>query len=121
MGNDIKIFEVKVLVKKKGSRHFSSHIGMYIDETKPQMFHIEAKTPSQAGTRARKYGRPISVRKVDVEKMSGNIENLLLPEAYGASNPYPNAIAMDEMIWKQKNKRAKRIESQERKRDGDGS
>ena len=83
------------------------------------MFHIEANTPSQAGTRAEKYGRPLSVRKVDVEKMGGNIEKLLMPEVYGESNPYPNAIAMDEMIWRKKNKRVKRIESREKKKNGD--
>ncbi len=105
------IFEVRVLVKKKGSRHFSSHIGKYIEETVTKMFHIDAKTPNKAGVRAEKYGRPLSVRKADVERMGGNIENLLLPEVYGADNPYPNAIAMDGMIWKQKNKRVERREN----------
>jgi len=111
-------FEVRVLVKKKGSRHFSSHIGKYIEETVTKMFHIDAKTPNNAGVRAEKYGRPISVRKADFERMGGNIEDLLLPEVYGVDNPYPNALAMDGMIWKQKNKRAKRIESSARKKNG---
>ena len=108
MRNNNQTYEVRVLVKKKGSLHFSSHVGMYIEETITRMFHINARTPNQAGTRAEKYGRPISVRKVDIEKMSGDIEKLMLPEVFGANNPYPDAIAMDEMVWKQKSKRIQR-------------
>ncbi len=118
MRNNLQTFEVRVLVKKNGSMHFSSHVGMFIKETMTRMYHIEAKTPSQAGARAEKYGRPLSVRKVDIERMSGNIENLLLPEVYGANNPYQNAIAMDELIWKKKSKRAGRRENNGKDKGG---
>ena len=112
MGNGIQTFEVKVEVKQRGSRHFSSHVGMYIENKITKMKHIDARTHQQAIIKAEKYGHPISVRKVDIERMNGNMEDLLLLEPYGAKNPYPNAISMDEMIWKKKNKRAGRIENQ---------
>lgn len=113
----MQTFEVRVLVKKKGTRHFSSHVGKWLEFTITKMFHIEAKTPAQAGARAQKYGRPISVRKVDVDRMRGNMEKLLLPDVYGANNPYPNAIAMDEMIWKKKRKRIGRRENNEKAKE----
>ena len=118
MRNNQQTFEVRVLVKKTGSKHFSQHIGKYLYETMTRMFHIEARTANQAGARAEKYGRPLSVRKVDVERMSGNIEKLLLPEVYGANNPYSNAIAMDELIWKKKSKRAGRRENNGKDKGG---
>ncbi len=111
MGNNTQTFEVKVLVRKKGSKHFSSHIGMYIEKSITKMYHIEARTHVQAFSRAKKYGRPISTRKIDIEKVSGvSMENLLLREPYGKKNPYPDAMAMDEFIWRKKTKRAERIE-----------
>lgn len=115
MGNSIQTFEVRVLVKKKGSRHFSSHVGMHIEETMARMFHVDAKTHQQAMQKAEKHGRPLTVRKVDKDRMmGGNIENLLLQEPFGANNPYPNAVAMDEMIWKKKKKRAGRRDNHEK-------
>jgi hypothetical protein len=113
----MQTFEVRVEVKKKGSRHFSSHIGMYIDYGQVRMFHIEdVKTHEQAIRRASKYGHVLSCRKVDEDKMRGNPQKFLLP--YGANNPYPNAIAMDEMIWKKKGQRAERLENQKKDKGG---
>ena len=60
--------------------------------------------------RCSKHGRVLSARKVDVSDMLANIEHFpLLPEPYQSGNPYPNAVAMDEFIWKKKEKRAIRI------------
>lgn len=105
-------YEVSVSVPIKGSRHYSSHgqkstmqnIGAFIQRTVVKTFHKEAKTPKQAMQLCAKYGHPISARKTDVCERD-NIENLqLLPE-----NPYPNAIAMSDMIWQRKSKRAERL------------
>ncbi len=74
-----------------------------------KMFHIKARTQDKAEKIARKkYGEPISCRKVNVYDMLGNPENIKLeqPTVYGV-NPYKNAVAMDEMIWEKRNKRIK--------------
>ncbi len=114
MGSNAQTFEVRVVVRKKGSMHFSSHVGMYIEENMTKMYHIDARTHEQAIRKAEKYGRPLGCRKVNTEKIMGDGLRL---EAYGVNNPYPNAVAMDEMIWKRKNKRAERIESQEKDKE----
>jgi len=111
----MKTFEVKVEVQQKGSMHFSSHVGMYIENKIVKMFHKDAKTGKKAMQKCEKYGRPLSARKVDTDKMMGG--GLLQIETYMANNPYPNAIAMDEMIWK-KGKRAERIESRGKDKNG---
>jgi len=116
MGNLTQTFEAKVEVKKKGSRHFSSLVGMYIENKITKMFHVDARTPEQAMRKVEKYGRLLSVRKVDTEKMRGNIEMCLMRDK--VENPYPNAVAMDEFVWKRKGKRDERIESRERDKDG---
>lgn len=118
MGNNIRTYEVRVEVEKKGSSHFSSHVGKHIQNKIIKMFHVDARTHEQAMQKVEKRGRPISARKVNVEEMGINIENLLLREPYGAKNPYPDAIAMDEMVWRKKNKRAERIGYRGKDREG---
>jgi len=74
------------------------------------MFHIDARTPELAKKHARrKYGEPISCRKMDALSSLASIENLKLEQSpfYGVGSPYQNAVAMDEMVW-QKQKRTKR-------------
>lgn len=105
-------FEVKVKVKD-GSKIFSSFLGMFVQHETVKMFHKDARTGNQAMSMCEKYGRPISYHKADVSKMLGNMENLPLEQApYSDGNPYDSAIAMDEFIWKKKDKRKKRIENQ---------
>lgn len=115
---NIHTYEVRVVVKQNGSRHYSSHIGMYIENTVTKMFHKDARTGDQAMQKCEKYGRPIGYHKVDVEKMGFNVENMLLQEPYGADNPYPNAIAMDELIWRKKGKRNERIQNRQMDKSG---
>lgn len=114
MGNNINTFEVEVLVRGKGSRHYSSHVGMYIESHQVKMFHKDARTGGQAMRMCEKYGRPLSYHKVDYERMArGNEDAVIL------QNPYPNAIAMDEFIW-QKKDRKERIEvNRNKKKDGE--
>jgi len=109
MRSNIQTFEVKVEVPLKGSTHYSYHIGAYIENKITKMFHKDAKNSRQAMQKCEKYGRPISAHKVDAEKMAGI--GFLKMEAFVAGNPKNNAIAMDEMIWKRKGKRAGRLES----------
>jgi hypothetical protein len=69
-----------------------------------KMYHIYARNHSHAWKKAQKYGTPKSCYKVDVISGLANIENIKLDQEpmVGRLNPYPNAIAMDEMIWKKK-------------------
>lgn len=116
MGNNIQTFEVRVEVERKGSMHFSSHVSAYITNKITKMFHIDARTQEQARRKAEKHGRPISVRKADIGKMSFNIETMLQRQPYGVSSPYLNAVAMDEMIWRKKGGRAERMEDRKKNR-----
>lgn len=116
MSNNIHTFEVKVEVKESGSRHFSPHVGMYIENKVTKMFHFDTRTPKQAERRGEKHGRVISVQKVDVDRMRGNMDSLML--RLKATNPYPDAVAMDEMIWRRKDKRAERLENREKDKNG---
>lgn len=104
MSNTLTTFEVKVKVKNS-AKHYSSFLGMHVQDEIIKMFHRDARTGEQAMKGCEKHGRPISVRKADISKMQGNPENLKLDEMF--VNPYENAIAMDEMIWKKRNTRIK--------------
>jgi hypothetical protein len=106
MGNNTQKFEVRVAVRQKGSRHFSAHVGMFIEAQVTKMFHKDARTGEQAMKMCEKYGRPLSFHKVDGERMRGNAERFIMAEP---KNPYPNAIAMDEFVWKKKEQRSERI------------
>lgn len=95
MSRNVTLFEVRV--KTNGDQH---HNKMF------KMYHILARSGAQAGKKAEKHGRPISVRKADATMMYGNIEKLELNQApYQDGSPYKDAIAMDEMIWQKRNKR----------------
>ncbi len=106
--SNVQTYEVRVAVKRKGSRHFSSHVGMYIEYQMVKLFHQDARTGNQAMRKCEKYGRPLSARKVDGYKGVSNTQRLT--ESL-VKNPYPNAIAMDEFVWQRKAKRAERLET----------
>ena len=95
----MNMYEVQVKVrcspKPKG---YNSSMGIFVYEELIKMFHKEARTPQQALDKCKKYGRPISVQKADISDMVDDIEKIL----DNPRNPYPNAIAMGEMIWKRK-------------------
>ncbi len=114
MGSSLQTFEVKVMVKIKGSKHFSWNRGKYIENGIVKMFHKDARTGEQAMRKCEKYGHPISVRKVDVERIKSLPS---LPLGYGLVNPYPDAIALDEMPWRRKNKRVERVLNHKRDKD----
>lgn len=123
MNTPMRTFEVRVEVERKGSERYQEiswfrnvrtskkPVYMRVGDKVVKMFHKDARTPEQAMEKCKKYGHPISVRKADVLKMGGNLEKLpLLQELNQPYNPYGSAIAMDEMIWKKRNKRIKNRE-----------
>ncbi len=99
----LQTFEVRVNVKN-GKGHYSSLLGMHVQDEIVKMFHKEARTPKQAMQKCEKYGRPISVRKIVMDKIIGFAENTVLEQL---ENPYEHAIAMDEFVWQKRNKRIK--------------
>ena len=118
MGNNVNVqtFEVKVEVSIKGSTHFSSHVGQFIENKVTKMFHIDARTSEQAMQKAEKHGRPISAHKPNLDRMRGNMETMM--ERLKLTNPYPDAVAMDEFIWRKKDKRNKRIGNNGKDKNG---
>lgn len=116
MSNHAQTYEVKVEVKRQGSEHFSSHVGMYIEDKTTKMFHFDTRTSEQATRKGEKHGRVISVRKANVERLRGDAGSIMAK--LQLANPYPDAIAMDEMIWCRKNKRDERIQNREKYRNG---
>jgi len=104
MKNTLTTYEVRVRVKS-GTPYYSSFLGMHIQDEIVKMFHRDARTGEQAMRGCEKHGRPISFRKADIVRMQGNPEKLKLDEML--LNPYEDAIAMDEMIWKKRNTRIK--------------
>ncbi len=100
MSGLLETYEVRVNVKRSGTKHFSTHIGKEIEDELTEMFHIVARTPEQARGRARRYGHPVSVRKADGMRMRGD------PEIMKLETPkYSHALVMDELIWLKRNKR----------------
>lgn len=98
-------YEVRVRVKGKVPRGYSSLNGCYFYPKLIKMFHTLAKSTQQAMDKCRKHGEPISARKVNVGVMFKDIERLELEAPYGQGNPYNSALAMDEMIWHKRNAR----------------
>ena len=77
-----------------------------------KMFHFARRTPEQAIKAGRKRGKVVSCRKLDMEKLRGNIENLHLDQesVYDLGNPYSNAVTMGEMPWR-KQRRSSRLKN----------
>lgn len=95
-------FEVRVLVKGSKPREYNAELACFVYDEVVKMFHKWARTARQAMKKCRRYGRPISARKVDVSVMHKDFEKLpLLNEVYMGGN----AMTMDEMIWRKRNKR----------------
>lgn len=115
MGNHMRTYEVKVEVNKRGSEHFSFHMGRYVENKITKTFHIRASRAKQAKQKAEKRGRVVKCRKVNapqfIERRAIVTESL--PLGLQAVNSYPVAIAMDDFIWK-KQRRAERVNNQVR-------
>ena len=114
--SNITTFEVCVEVKKHGTNHFSHYMGMYLSDQITKLFHFDRRTPEQAIKAGQKYGRVLSCHKVNVDKMRGDA-SMFMPK-YGENNPYPNAIAMDELIFMRKAPRVERIQNKVKDKKG---
>lgn len=110
MSSNLTAFEVRVSVKGNKSSGYNSANGCYCFDETIKMFHKWARTAKQAMDRCRKYGKPISVRKVDVSVMYKDFEKLpLLNDMYNS-----HAIALDEMIWRKRNGRGNNMHKDKR-------
>jgi len=65
-------------------------------------YHYEASTNKQAASKAKRHGRIISVRKVDIQALLGRIENLKLEEEperyYLGGGVYEDDLNIDEVL-----------------------
>lgn len=105
MGARVIPFQVRVQ-RKNNHPEYNARLGLYSDEDGFTVVHIERRTHKQAIKAAKKYGKPISATKMDISDVTGHIETLdIQNEVYYKPNPYPSAIAMDEMIFNKRNKR----------------
>lgn len=116
----VQTYEVKVEVIKRGSMHFSSHVGRYIESKITKTFHIESNKQDGAKRKAEKHGRVISCRKVSASDIMERMAVITESQPLGLqmTNPYPDAIAMDDFIWKKKNNRAERIRNNRERDNG---
>jgi hypothetical protein len=109
---EVTTFEIRMRTHGNIIRHLNWDNGVqYKKETK--MYQIDARTREQAIKKARKHkGEIVSCRKVDATMSLESIEKLPLDNfnIFDAQNPYPNAIAMDEMIWKKRTTRRKNMQ-----------
>ena len=106
MSANISTFEVRIRTKGQLLAYHDYH-GEYKYSKMLKMLHIVRRTAAQAIAVAKKHGEVVSCRKVDIVAMVGNIENIKLEQStvYEAGNPYKSALAMDDMVWKKRNKR----------------
>lgn len=105
------VYEVKVNVKR-GKPKYNSFLSMHVFDEITKIFHIPAPDHKRAMKKAKRYGRPISAHKVDIQDIIGSMEKLDIER----TQPIALAIARDEMIGKKK--RRNRINNREKDRKG---
>jgi hypothetical protein len=117
------IYEVSVEVDSTRQEFYSSSYGCWFTPNRPQMIHIERRTPVQARREGEKYGHVRSVRKLDVDRIRGSIEHLDIK----SSNPPPpppdiikiesryDPVAIDEFVWKKSQKRRESMRKEKEK------
>ena len=118
MGRPLETFEVRVEVIRNNSKHYEivPYLkGMWVFDKIIKMFHVDAKDGKTAMRICEKHGRPLTSRKV--KDRDGAIEHLQLFQEH-IEIPYENAIAMDDMIWRKKKKRAERINNLQKDKKG---
>jgi hypothetical protein len=107
MGVAQVLFEVEVIVETGNKEYKPLNWYGKAEWTRTKirkMYHIPARNQNHAWKKAQKYGTPKSCHKIDAVSALSNIENIKLDQEPIISklNPYLNAIAMDELIWKKK-------------------
>lgn len=106
MGANVNIFEARIQIKgDKPIRWYPWKDAVeYMKDT--FTVYIERRTRKQALVEAKKKGKVLSCRKIDRDKLFGDIGQLQIDNSrYMGKENYANAIAMDEMIWTKKKKR----------------
>ena len=111
MGANLTTFEVRVRITGGLPIRYLDNYGQNQYPKEIKMFHVEARTSKQAINIKKKLGEIVSCRKTQVDRIVGNIESLPLNQdtMYSLGNPYEDAVAMNDMIWKKRNKRRKNI------------
>lgn len=97
-------FEVRVEVTKKGNQNYTTRRG-WVQEKIVKIVHIWKRTPEQACNAARKYGRPLSARKMQVDELYANIEKLPLDNPPDVYDHYINPMGIDDMLWLNRGRR----------------
>lgn len=105
------IFQLQVELKNsKAHKTYSNKLGMLVEDASSNhhiMKHIRRRTQDQAVRVAeKKYGHVTSVCKVDKDRMRGTPklqENI--PDSIQLDNPFKGAVAADEMMWMNHQKR----------------
>lgn len=120
-------YEVEVEVFS-GSKHYGyypvysndakskAEKGVYIKDKLTKMFHFENCSYAQAIKKGKKHGKVKSCQKVDAYESLQSIEHLELNQetVYDRGNPYPNAVAMSEMLWNKKSDRRINLDNQKK-------
>ncbi len=83
------------------------------------MFHFPAKSQGKAAEKGSRYGRVMSVRKVDASEFISDIENMKLKQSkpeprglYIGGGLYDNTLNLDEILGL---RRAKRLDDNKKK------
>jgi hypothetical protein len=93
--------------------------GVYIKDKLVKMFHFENCSYSQAIEKGKKHGKVKSCQKVDAYESLRSIEHIELNQetVYDRGNPYPNAMAMGEMLWNKKIDRRNNLINQKKDKE----
>ncbi len=115
MSCNVSVFELRI--ETRGDKVIRWHPWKDGEEydKKRIMLHYERRTAQQAMRVASKKGKVLSCRELSraevIEREADRIDSLPLDNAlYMNVNPYSNAVAMDEMIWKKRNNRRDNIQ-----------
>jgi predicted HTH domain antitoxin len=119
MSSTLTYFEVEVMVRGIPYEYYS-RFGKRIGHDIVKMFHFERRTPEQAVEAGKRYGEVLTCRKADREKILGSVDGMSIdpiPTIYDNGNPYKNAMAMDDMIWKKRNIRRANLDKDKKDLD----
>lgn len=90
-------YEVRCNVKTGGTKYTNKR--GWVEDKIVKIFHVWARTPEQACQRAKKYGRPLSARKMQIDELYAKIELLPLKNEPSVYENYINPLGLDEMLW----------------------
>jgi len=106
MSTNVATYEIKVRVKEGKQIGYRCDNTSFVFREVIKMFHKEARTPKQALEKCRKYGEPLSVRKVILHSVFNDFPKLMADMHIPTKS---NAIKTDERIWEKRNVRRKNM------------